>query len=89
MSCQKDAWDVLKRHFERDTLANKLFLKKQYFRKEMSEGTPINEHLKEMKMLADKLASNGAPVSEWLLFSEVCQPPSQLLLLHWRQEVMA
>ena len=48
----KDAWDTLKKHFERDTLANKLFLKKQYFRKEMSEGmhTPINVHLKEMKM---------------------------------------
>ena len=65
-SCElpKDAWDTLKRHFERDTLANKLFLKKQYFRKEMCEGTPINVYLKEMKMLADKLASIGAPVSE-------------------------
>ena len=65
-SCElpKDAWDTLKRHFERNTLSNKLFLKKQYFRKEMCEGTPINAHLKEMKMLADKLASIGAPVSE-------------------------
>ena len=29
-SCEqpKDAWDVLRNHFERDTLANKLFLKK-------------------------------------------------------------
>ena len=60
----KDAWDTLKRHFERETLGNKLFLKKQYFRKEMSEGTSINAHLKEMKMLADKLASIGSPVSE-------------------------
>ena len=25
------AWTELKNHFERDTLANKLFLKKQYF----------------------------------------------------------
>ena len=65
-SCElpKNAWDILKRHFERDTLANKLFLKKQYFRKEMCEGTQINVHLREMKVLADKLASIGAPVSE-------------------------
>ena len=65
-SCElpEDAWDTLKRHFERDTLANKLFLKKQYFRKEMCEGTPINAHLKEIKVLADKLASIGAPVSD-------------------------
>ena len=50
-SCElpKDAGDTLKKHFERDTLANKLFLKKLYFRKEMCEGTPINVHLKEMK----------------------------------------
>ena len=36
-SCEqaKDAWVVLQNHFERDTLANKLFLKKQYFRTEM------------------------------------------------------
>ena len=29
----KEAWDALRKHFKRDTLANKLFLKKQYFRK--------------------------------------------------------
>ena len=30
----------------------------------MCEGTPIIVHLKEMKMLADKLALIGSPVSE-------------------------
>ena len=52
-SCEepKEAWNALKKHFERETLANKLFLKKQYFRKEMKE-------------LADKLSSIGAPISE-------------------------
>ncbi len=66
-SCERP----LKRHFERETLANKLFLKKQYFRKEMSEGKckcinmhRINMHLKEMKELTDKLSSIGAPISE-------------------------
>ena len=60
----KEAWDALKNHFERETLANKLFLKKQYFRKEMSEGNSIDMHLKEMKELTDKLSSIGAPISE-------------------------
>ena len=43
-SCEKPkkTWDAPKRHFERETLANKLFLKKQYFRKEMSEGSSID-----------------------------------------------
>ena len=65
-SCEepRKAWDALKKHFERETLANKLFLKKQYFRKEMSEGNSIDMHLKEMKELTDKLSSIGAPISE-------------------------
>ena len=33
----KQAWNMLKNHFERETLANKLFLKKQYFLSEMKE----------------------------------------------------
>ena len=60
----KDAWDALRNHFERQTLANKLFLKKQYFRSEMKEGTSVEEHLKYMKEITDKLASIGAPISE-------------------------
>ena len=42
----KDAWDALHGHYERDTLANKLMLKKQYFRTEMKEGTSIEAHMK-------------------------------------------
>jgi len=45
----KDAWDAPRKHFERDSLANKLFLKKRYFRAEMKEGTSVEAHLKEMK----------------------------------------
>lgn len=65
-SCEdpKDAWDTLRKHFERDTLANRLFLKKKYFRTEMKEGTPVEQHLKRMKELTDRLAAIGAPVSE-------------------------
>jgi hypothetical protein len=65
-SCEdpKQAWNALKKHFERDTLANKLFLKKKYFRTEMKEGTSMEQHLKYMKDIADKLAAIGAPISE-------------------------
>ena len=65
-SCEEpqQAWDALKRHFERETLANKLFLKKQYFRTEMKEGTSVEQHLKHMKDITDKLAAIGAPISE-------------------------
>ena len=60
----KQAWDALRKHFERGTLANKLFLKKRYFRSEMKEGTPVEQHLKLMKDITDKLAAIGAPISE-------------------------
>ena len=66
MSCEqpKEAWGALRNHFERDTLANKLFLKKQYFHLEMKEGTSIEKHLKHMKELTDQLAAISAPISE-------------------------
>ena len=65
-SCEqaKDAWVALRNHFERDTLANKLFLKKQYFRTEMKEGSSVEKHLKHMKELTDRLAALGAPIAE-------------------------
>ena len=41
----KQAWGNLKQQFESDTLHNKLLLKKQYFRLEMSEGSSMEKHL--------------------------------------------
>jgi len=40
-SCIKpiEAWDSLWEHFKGKTLANKLYLKKRYFRTEMEEGS--------------------------------------------------
>ena len=65
-SCEepKQAWNALKNHFERKTLANKLLLKKQYFRSKMKECTSVDQHLKRMKDITDKLGAIGAPISE-------------------------
>ena len=60
----KEAWDLLCEHFQGKTLANKLYLKKRYFRCEMKEGTSVDLHLKQMKEITDKLAAIGAPISE-------------------------
>lgn len=59
-----DAWTALRNHYERDTLANKLLLKKQYFRAEMKDGTSVERHLKHMKELTDRLAAINAPIAE-------------------------
>ena len=45
-------------------MANKLFLKKQYFRLVMKEGDSMSNHLKHMKQLSDKLVAVNAPISE-------------------------
>uniref|UniRef100_A0A1X7U1E6 CCHC-type domain-containing protein n=1 Tax=Amphimedon queenslandica TaxID=400682 RepID=A0A1X7U1E6_AMPQE len=39
-------------------------LKKQYFRMEMKEGTSMEEHIKRMKELTDRLAALNAPITE-------------------------
>ena len=44
------AWMVLRNHYERDTLVNKLIPKKQYFRMEMAEGTSMEAHIKSLKI---------------------------------------
>lgn len=65
-SCEepKQAWNALKKHFKRETPANKLLPKKQYFRSEsMKEGTLVDQHLKHMKDITDKLAAIGTPIS--------------------------
>ena len=43
---------------------NKLFLKKQYFRMKMKEGTSVKKHLEHMKELMDRLAVIGTPTAE-------------------------
>ena len=65
-SCEEPAraWTALRNHFERDTLVNKLMLKKQYFRMEMKDGTSIEAHIKSMKELTDRLAAINAPIAE-------------------------
>ena len=60
----KQAWDTLQKHFERDTLTNRLFLKKHYFRTIMGENTSIEQHIRCMKELTDKLAAVNSSISE-------------------------
>lgn len=60
----KDIWDTLRAQFERNTLANKLFLKRQYFTTKMKENQSLDAHLRNMKELTDKLATLGSAVEE-------------------------
>eukprot|EP00794_Sanderia_malayensis_P011679 gene11679-12889_t len=60
----REAWLKLEGHYEVKSLANKLFLRKQYFSATMSEGDTMMEHVNKMRSLAEQLSSVGAQVSE-------------------------
>lgn len=60
----KAAWDKLQSHFERDTLANRIYLKKQYFRAVMKDGECVEAHLKRMKDIVNKLSAIKVAISE-------------------------
>ncbi len=58
----KEIWDTLEQRFERDTIANKLFLKQRFFSLKMKESDHIDEHLRRMKVITDQLAAIKAPI---------------------------
>ncbi|OWZ08979.1 Copia protein [Phytophthora megakarya] len=51
-------------HFEKKSLANKLFLRRRFFTTMMAEGDDVLEHINKTKTLAEQLDAVGAPVSE-------------------------
>ncbi|KAG3090480.1 hypothetical protein PI125_g17694 [Phytophthora idaei] len=59
-----DAWSRLEGHFEKKSLANKLFLRRRFFTTMMEEGGDVLEHINKVKTLAEQLDAVGAPVSE-------------------------
>ena len=60
----KDVWDMLKAQYKRNTLENKLFLKKHFFTTKMAEGQSVQAHLKAIKEITDKLGAVGAAVAD-------------------------
>uniref|UniRef100_A0AAV1UGP5 DUF4219 domain-containing protein n=1 Tax=Peronospora matthiolae TaxID=2874970 RepID=A0AAV1UGP5_9STRA len=59
-----DAWSRLEGHFEKRSLANKLFLRRRFFTTRMEEGDDVLQHINKIKTLAEQLDAVGAPVSE-------------------------
>ena len=59
-----DAWSRLEGHFEKKSLANKLFLRRRFFTAKMEEGDDVLQHINKLKTLAEQLDAVGAPVSE-------------------------
>jgi hypothetical protein len=64
--CQtpKQILDKLKERFQRNTVANKLFLKQKLFSFKMKDCDSLNDHLRRMKEITDQLAAIKAPIPE-------------------------
>ena len=56
-----DAWSRLEDHFEKKSLANKLFLRRRFFTTIMEEGDDVLEHINKLKTLAEQLEAVGGP----------------------------
>ena len=59
-----DAWSRLEGHFEKKSLANKLYLRRRFFTAKMDDGDDVLQHINKLKTLAEQLDAVGAPVSE-------------------------
>lgn len=60
----KEAWKKLEDHYEKKSLANKLFLRKKFFTAVKLEGDSMVSHINKMKTLAAQMEAVGAPVTE-------------------------
>ena len=76
-------WETLKTQFERNTLANKLFLKRPYFTTKMKEGQSTQDLLKCMKEINDKLVTLGSADAEeeQVVALLISLPPSYEMLV--------
>lgn len=59
-----DTWSKLEDHFEKKSLASKLFMRRRFFTMMMEEVNDVLGHIDELKTLAEKLEAVGAPVFE-------------------------
>ena len=60
----KEAWSKLQSHYEVNSVANKLFLRKKYFTMSMGVDDSMSEHINKMKELAGQLEAVGASITE-------------------------
>ena len=54
-----DVWKTLCDNYEKNTLPGRLNIMRKYYTLRMPEGASATKHVKEMKSLADRLATMG------------------------------
>ena len=60
----KDAWDSLSGHFQENTLSKKIHWYKKLYAARMGPNTTMEEHVNNIKIIAEHLESLGDPIQE-------------------------
>jgi len=66
MRCEKpkELWDTLSQYFERKTVSNKVYTLMQLYGLRMKRGARMQDHLRDLDELSDKLAAIGEEVGD-------------------------
>ena len=59
-----DAWNSLEQHFEKKSLAHKIFYRRKLYAAKMEKGTTMINHVNHIKTLAEHLDAVGDPIME-------------------------
>ena len=61
MNCTKpkDLWDTLSQYFEKKTVSNNIYMLMQLYGLRMGKDTLMQDHIRELDELSDKLAAIG------------------------------
>ena len=60
----KEAWDKLANHFEEKTLSKKVFYRSKLYHAVLEKGKSMEEHINNIRTIADHLEAIGDPQSE-------------------------
>ena len=60
----KAMWDALKEHFQSDSLANELFLRRKFYQSRMSNGVDVQSHINSLRDIQRQLAGIQCKISE-------------------------
>ena len=60
----KEAWTSLEQHFERKSLAHKIFYRRKLYAAKMEKGNSMINHVNYVKTLSEHLDAVGDPIQE-------------------------
>ena len=64
LSTIKEIWDKLENLYQSKSVSNRLYLKEQFYKLQMGEGTKISDHLSVLNGIISELETLGVKIDE-------------------------